>query len=205
MILVIPFFLISIFHIYFIIKNHPRGRYITKPLLMPLLLLLYVFNVEQSSLWIVLALVASFLGDVFLMRSNAHPFILAGIASFMAGHIFYMIAFLKVSGHIPLWFWLWIIPYMAVGILLGRRLFPSMSSMRVPAAIYMGVILFMSFISLTLILSVSFLPFIGSLLFIVSDSLLAFDMFTDKKLSNHASIMMTYILAQFLIVLGFML
>jgi hypothetical protein len=42
------------------------------------------------------------------------------------------------------------------------------------------------------------------LFFITSDSILAFDMFTEKKRTTHTSIMVTYILAQFLIVLGFM-
>ncbi|MDR7002024.1 lysoplasmalogenase family protein [Neobacillus niacini] len=101
----------------------------TKPLLMPLLLLFYILNGKQLDLLIVWALAAAFFGDVFLMWSEKKLLLLAGIVAFL-------------------------------------------------------------------------LPFLGSLLFLISDSLLAFDMFTDKKQTNHAGIMFNYILAQALIVFG---
>jgi uncharacterized membrane protein YhhN len=204
----IPFIIVSILHIILLRKNNQLGRNITKPLLMPLLLLFYIWNVDNFNSLIIWALIASFFGDVFLIWSEQKLFLLGGIASFLIGHIFYVIAFL--SFHFPLWFYLLLVPYIVIGAVISSKLFPSINkSMKLPVGMYMVVILLMSFFSLTRIWSESFipflLPFLGSLFFITSDSILAFDMFTEKKRTTHTSIMVTYILAQFLIVLGFMI
>lgn len=176
----------------------------TKPLLMPLLLLFYVLNGKQLDLLIVWALAAAFFGDLFLMWSEKKLLLLAGIVAFLLGHIFYIAAFMDSSR--PGEFWLFSLLYLGAGTVIGSNLFKSVKDMRIPIGIYMIVILLMSFIMLARFNTVPFLafllPFLESLLFLISDSLLAFDMFTDKKQTNHAGIMYTYILAQALIVFG---
>jgi len=80
--------------------------------------------------------------------------------------------------------------------------------MKVPVIVYLNVILIMSFASFTRIWALKglsfWLPFVGSIFFIASDSLLAFRNFKVKLLKGWASIMITYIFAQFLIVFGFL-
>lgn len=197
----------AIIHIYFSKKNYTIGRMLTKPLLMPLLLLFYFLNTDHYNLLIVSALIASFLGDVLLIWSKRKSFVLGGISAFLIGHIFYIVAFLDTSARVPIWIYSFALIYILIGTIVESKLSPFLNTMKIPVRMYMVVILLMSFFSLTRFWSVSFIsflfPFLGSVLFIVSDTLLAFDMFTDKKQVNHAAIMSTYILAQGFIVLGF--
>jgi len=80
--------------------------------------------------------------------------------------------------------------------------------MKVPVIVYLNVILIMSFASFSRIWALKgllfWLPFVGSIFFIASDSLLAFRNFKVKLSRGWASIMITYILAQLLIIFGFL-
>jgi len=99
-------------------------------------------------------------------------------------------------------------PYIWYGIFILKKLNPYLCSMKVPVIVYLIVILIMSFTSFSRIWAlkgVSFwLPFIGSIFFIASDSLLAFRNFKLKLSRGWISIMVTYILAQLLIIFGFL-
>lgn len=205
------FLIDSIFNIAFAKKNSRKGMLYTKPLLMPLLILFYVSSSYQPNYLIIAALIAGFLGDVFLL-SKKKSFILAGILAFLIGHGFYIIAFLGSSvvmkGN-PLWVYFCLLPYAATGMLLYELLFPSIKFMRRPVIFYMFFIFMMSFISLTRLTAVPFLSFIlvflGSIFFIISDCILAFNMFSDCKKNTTHYIMSTYIMSQFLIVIGFLI
>ena len=80
--------------------------------------------------------------------------------------------------------------------------------MKIPTYIYMVVILVMSFASLIRIwivgISLSFLlPFIGSLFFLCSDYMLGLHTFKGKFKNGNIYIMATYVLAEVLIVGGY--
>lgn len=188
-------------------KDNKFIKNISKPLLMPSLLLLYISSTPNSNILIILALVLCFLGDVFLMRTEL--FIIPGLISFLIGHAFYIIALLKqVSfASLPVWLYILILPYALYGNIIYRKLLPDLKSMKLPALIYLITILTMSFSSFMRIWNVSiynfWLPFIGSLLFISSDSMLAFNIFKRNIRWREVLVMITYIAAQFLIVAGF--
>jgi uncharacterized membrane protein YhhN len=208
----IPFLLFSILNIYYEKNSNRFGILLTKPFLIPFLMLFYLLNESSVNYLILLALFFGFLGDVFLLWSNKQNYILAGIVSFLAGHIFYICVFVENSymvKEIPLWFLLFFIPYIGGALLLFKKLFSSMQSMKLPAIVYMSVIFVMSFTSFSRIWTAPFLSvlltFSGSLAFIISDSLLAFNMFKIKKQRNDVIIMITYILAQLLIILGLLI
>lgn len=205
----IPFLLFSILNIIYVKKNNKLGIFVTKPLLMPLLMLFYLLNASVINYFLLAALTFGFLGDVFLLKNEPQSRILAGIVSFLIGHIFYIYVFAGNSYstlNIPLWALLFLLPYIAGALLLLKKLLPSMQFMKLPATVYMSVILLMSFSSLLRVWTVSFLSFLltftGSLCFILSDSLLAFDLFTVRLKKRDTAVMTTYILAQLLIVLG---
>ncbi|QVK16751.1 lysoplasmalogenase [Mycoplasmatota bacterium] len=205
----IVFILISFLHLTFEIKNYKQGRQITKPLLMPLLLLYYLFSVSNPNYYIIIALVCGFLGDVFLLWASKQSFLLIGLLAFLTGHIFYILVFLNSTQYlntVPYHFYIFLIPYLLLGIYILKQLFPVIKLMKIPTTIYMSIIIIMSFTSLTRMFSVPFLSFlltfIGSLCFLLSDTILAFDLFKQHKKYNDVYVMSTYILAQFLIILG---
>lgn len=205
------FFVVFIVHIIAEKKQNNIGIYITKPLLMPLLAVIYVLNSSNPSYYIVLALFFSFLGDIFLL-SKKQPFFMGGLTSFLIGHSFYITAFLQSissQSNIPLWFYLAIFPYLIYGIIFYRKLSPYLNSLKLPVIIYMVVIILMSFTSLLRFWKFDgfafWLPFIGSLAFFTSDSLLAVDNFKVKINNAGVYIMSVYIFAQLLIILGMLL
>lgn len=207
----ILFILCSFINIIAIWKTGKTAQRISKPLLMPLLLLFYLLSVKTPNLFILFALVGGFLGDTFLLGSGI--FFTLGLVSFLLGHVFYITAFLSPLDFaaIPPSFYLLAIPYILYSIMICKKLFPYIDKKEKPEVIlYMVLLLSMSFSSLLRCWSVSgpqfMLPFIGSLLFIASDSMLAFQVF--QKTSNKragVAIMVTYLLAQSLIVAGLIL
>lgn len=208
----IPFLLFSILNICYEKSSNRLGTLITKPFLMPFLILFYLLNASSVNYLILLALAFGFLGDVFLLYGNKQNCILAGIVSFLIGHILYICVFVENSyivRGIPVWYFLFLLLYIGGALLLFKKLFSSMQSMKLPAIVYMSVILLMSFTSLSRIWTATFLSvlltFSGSLAFILSDSLLAFNMFKMKRKKNNDVIMATYILAQLLIILGLLI
>lgn len=207
-ILFILFIFISVINIISIKDSNILGQCLTKPLLMPVLLLIYVFNTSVPNLFIVFALMFGFLGDIFLMKSD--NIFIAGLLSFLIGHIFYIIALLtSISfSDIHFKFYILLLPYVFIGLIAYKKLLFYINDMKFQVFFYTIVILAMSFSSLIRIYTFNgyqfWFPFIGSILFISSDTMLAFNKFKNKLNKTNIYVMITYISAQLLIVLGFM-
>ena len=186
-------------------------KVLTKPLLVPLIILFYLTNAVHINWFIVTALFFGFLGDVSLLWGSKKIFFVIGLLAFLVGHLFYTLVFLQSIQYfavIPIWFFIFLIPYILYGYSILRILRPNLNEMLVPVVIYMCVILMMSFTSTCRVwngFTLQFiLPFIGSLFFIVSDSALAYNSFNEPQKNYETLIMFTYILAQVLIVAGFL-
>lgn len=184
---------------------------ITKPLLVPLIILFYSISAEKINWLIVTALFFGFCGDVLLLWHEKQIFFIAGLIAFLAGHILYTTVFLLSTSFfkiVPAWFFLCCIPYLAYGLFMIGKLAPYLGSMKIPVMIYMSAILMMSFSSLCRVWRgvdrPFWFPFLGSLFFIVSDSILAVQAFIAKEKNYDAINMLTYISAQVFIVLGFL-
>ncbi|MEA4884880.1 MAG: lysoplasmalogenase [Clostridia bacterium] len=186
-----------------------RARQITKPLLMPLLLLFYWLRAAEPAALVMLALVFSTMGDVLLLRPNKQGTFIAGLLSFLAAHVLYIVVFasnIARADGLPVWFYIIIVPYMlyCIGLFLALR--PHLGPMKAPFVLYCLIISAMSLISLLRVPSFSgagfYLPFIGSLLFMASDSILAIDTFRSKIPYGNMYIMATYVAAQVLIITG---
>lgn len=186
---------------------------LTKPLLVPLIILFYLTSTEHINWLIVTGLFFGFLGDVSLLgESKKFIFFILGLLAFLIGHLFYTWAFLQsiqYFGVVPIWFIIILIPYSLYAYAILRILRPNLQKLLIPVVIYMGVILIMSFTGSCRIwngFTLEFiLPFIGSLFFIVSDSVLAYNKFNVPEKNYETLIMFTYILAQVFIVGGFLL
>lgn len=206
------FCVIFVMHMYFTKNEYNKGRLYTKPFLMPLLLIYYILSVAEVNKLLVIALLFGFMGDVFLMWPKGKNNFILGLGAFLIGNVCYILLFLhgiSFARDVPVWFYLIIIVYAIFARAVLVKLKNHLGHMKVPTYIYMVVILLMSFVSLTRIwvtgMSISFfLPFIGSLLFICSDSMLAFYTFIGEFKNGNMYIMLTYILAQVLIVGGYL-
>jgi len=189
-------------------RKNRKGERICKPLLMPSLLLFYLFTAKDPSLFVILAIAGGFFGDTFLLGSGL--FFVFGLLAFLAGHICYMAACLSASPGItagPLYIAALVL-YAGYVVLACRMVMPSIEKkLRAGAALYMAVLLAMSYCTLLRFQYASparaSVTFIGSLLFILSDSLLAYRIFIKKDSENTGVlVMITYTAAQFLIVAG---
>ena len=98
-IFLVIFFIVAIIEIFGEFKENTKIIYITKPILMPLLILFYIFGViEATSIarvdWlIVVALIGGMGGDIFLMLKDEDKWFLPGMGSFLINQIFYIISF----------------------------------------------------------------------------------------------------------------
>ena len=201
-----------IMHMIFTKNEYHKGRYYTKPFLMPLLAIYYILSTVEVNRFIVMALVFGFIGDVFLMWPNRKSNFMLGLGAFLIGHLCYVLLFLQSVSFmkgVPLWFYLIILIYVIGARIIMKKLSKYLGDMKIPTYLYMIVILLMSFTSFSRIwamnMGVAFLlPFIGSLLFLCSDSMLGFYTFKGKFKNGNIYIMLTYVLAQVFIVAGYL-
>lgn len=197
------FLLVSLADVVSIITMNYQLRYVVKPLILTSLLLLYFVSAVKVNRQYVIALILCLLGDVFLLFSGKQNFIL-GLASFLLGHVFYIIILAKKSEKIlPRLFLQALIPFAIVFITLISVLFKSLDGMLLPVIIYGTIICTMGTFALYHYLKIknnsSLLFLIGSSLFILSDSILAINKFLMPKHILAILVMITYILAQYLI------
>ncbi len=216
-IFLVIFVIVAIIEIFGEFKENTKIIYITKPILMPLLILFYIFGViETTSItrvdWlIVVALIGGMGGDIFLMLKNEDKWFLPGMGSFLINQIFYIIAFfLSITDYVAfnLWGLLLIIPALLILAFTVPRFINKTEDMKIPVLIYMVAILVMHISALLRMADprLQGLPFvlifIGSLSFIFSDASIAVNKWAGEFKNARLIILTTYILAQFYIVLG---
>lgn len=186
----------------------------TKPLLMPLLAVWLVVNTLHNEYAllkkaVLAALLFSMLGDILLMFSGA-LFFLLGLGAFLLAHLCYIGAFSSVigfkSGYLSQNPW-WATPFVAFPICLLIFLWNGIPpDMKIPVAAYASVISVMALSVVNLKGKVADPAFwtllAGALLFVISDSSLAFAKFGQSFEGERLVIMGTYIGGQFLLVLG---
>lgn len=166
--------------------------------------------VEGGPWLLVAALALSAAGDAFLSREGDTAF-LAGLASFLAAHLLYVVLFLRADVD-PLMPWiangLVALVLMLATLLMAWLLWRSAPApLRVPILLYAAAILAMGLSALTLD---SPAIIVGAILFMVSDTLLGTERFLLAGGSPHRTwmrygIWVTYYAAQLLITLGFLL
>ena len=178
----------------------------TQPLLMPLL----IFYVYRSSLGkttgrillLCLALLFSWLGDVVLMYQADEMYFLAGIGLFLIAQVTYIVVLRKSMYQKPAVGTMQVLPFLLYA-LLFFILLPA-DGFTIPIVIF-GVVIMATMARLregnTAYHSYQ-LALFGSILFVVSDSLLVFNAFHTVIPYAGAFIMATYCAAQLLLVLG---
>ena len=83
---------VSALHLIASFRDDAALRKKTKPFLLILLLLYYLFSTDSPSLYLALALLTSWLGDVLLIPKG-HKWFTAGGIAFMFSHLFFVLVY----------------------------------------------------------------------------------------------------------------
>jgi uncharacterized membrane protein YhhN len=185
-----------------------RIEFVLKPATLALLVAVAAINdLGTVKPWVIAALALGLLGDVGLMLSKGHtdpPFI-AGLVAFLLGHVAYIVAFTRLGVH-------------GVDLVAGGLIVAGIAGLAVPAVLrgaartsgapfalvvagYAGVLASMTVLGV----GTACIPIaVGTVLFLISDTLIARERFVRQLPLGGLLIIVTYHLAQFLILIGFL-
>lgn len=207
------FGLVGIVDLALIASGHEELRWYTKPYLMPVLAVGIVVaargRLDRARAALVLGLIASATGDTALLRHGAGAFVL-GTLWFAMAHLAYVVAFANAGrgrGLVRRRPWL-VLPYAAVWLAGTALLWPHLGALRALLVGYSALLTAMAICALDLggriVRRDAVLVAGGAALFVLSDSTLAFARFDPAFAPPQAPllVMLTYLLAQALIVSG---
>jgi uncharacterized membrane protein YhhN len=179
--------------------------YVFKPLTVVLIILIALQAKHATASHyvslVVAGLLCSLAGDVFLMLPRDR--FTAGLVSFLVAHVFYVFAFASGARG----------PSVRAGVALAvygasmlGLLWPGLGKVKAPVVVYVGVILLMAWAALsrapTTVDGGGASAAVGALLFVASDSALAWNRFKGEFRSAQAVVLGTYFAAQWLIALS---
>jgi len=204
------FISVSILHLFTLMRNNSLYKGVTKGFLMPLLLLFYCVSIKDTSLLIILALVCSFIGDVGLFKANRHPLFYqkGSIFSFALTHLFYTLYLFPLKAPNTLLILSFIGALSILVIFYLKIIHPLNNKIKIFLLLYAMIITIMAtsaFIILMYVQTIgAILIFSGAVFFVFSDFLISNQILEDHK-NNEIAIMISYILAQFLLIVGIIL
>ncbi|MFZ9694519.1 MAG: lysoplasmalogenase [Chitinophagaceae bacterium] len=183
----------------------------TKALLLPILFFFFwhqTYGILNRSITVFgVAVVFSWLGDLLLMKGEDPQFFLLGLGSFLLAQVGYSYFFYRIMQKEKIRFGLLlVVPVLIYYATLITWLYPFLHSMLAPVSIYGAIISIM----LLLALHTLYMPAVaagrwfmgGAILFVASDSALAFNKFYAPFDAAPLVIMLTYGLAQLFLTLG---
>lgn len=207
----IPFYIVAILHIIGDGFSWNLALW-TKPLLMPSLLLCFYLSLGDRDRtrscirFAFLALVFSTLGDILLQLEQTMHLPICfyiGLGAFLTAQVMYILCFRNIGSISISRYWITI--YILYFISFLAILYPGMAlGLKIPVTVYGLTLTFMAWNSWRCLKETSdalFAP-IGALLFVASDSILAINKFKSPISFAGIWIMVTYILAQYFIVMG---
>ena len=186
----------ALLHITGLYVKSPSLKMVFKPLTTGLIIFLaFRQNGDAVSTYktlIIVGLMFSLVGDVFLMLPRER--FIAGLVSFLVAHLFFITAFTLHSG--PFWNWFYLAPVVVYFGLLSNILLKHTGKMTFPVVVYSLVILFFAWQAGG---RYDFAPstqtaygLLGAVLFVFSDSLLAYNKFVKPLRWAPAGIMVLY-------------
>nr|WP_124221556.1 lysoplasmalogenase [Aquisalibacillus elongatus] len=180
----------------FIIPDWPLGIKLIFKVIPMILIIWYAFlKLPKHRLFVhyavIIGLVFSAIGDVTL-----HWFIV-GLSAFLIAHVFYLIGFLT-QWRTSFVRSITIVPFIIYSYILGNGILQSITdnTLVIPVMVYIIVITAMAWAA---VMARNVYAIIGALLFVISDSILAWNMFVTNVPYSGIWIMTTYYSAQFLI------
>ena len=195
-------------------KHWIRVRFITKPL--SLILLILIFSLlggwVQPGFWFGAGLLFSLVGDIFLLLRSR--FFIAGLFSFLIAHLLYIIGFNFGTLELNTWGLLPILLVVGLVILTYPRIVGGVRRRLEHKRLWLPVVLYMLTITIMLLsammtwfrdqwtVEAALLVSVGALLFTISDTLLATGRFLRPVPYGNFLVMFTYHLGQIGITAG---
>ena len=184
-----------------VVTGNKRADYFFKPAALTALIALA--SVQDAPEAVVAALVFSLVGDVFLMLPRKSLFIF-GLASFFFAHIAYFIAFRPVADE----WWIPAVVLLPIAVFLVSRMKRGAGPLFPAVVAYMAAILGMVVAALSQMWesdATESWPFAaaGALLFMTSDALIGWNRFVKPLAWAPVAIIVTYHVAQMLLVWSF--
>lgn len=197
--------------------GHPESwipGFILKAMIIPVLMVLFLANVKLKGnrlhKFMLAGLFFSWGGDVLLEIPKVYgDFFIPGLLSFMIAHAMYLTVFFTAPGpNIIKKKPLLAAPALVYGAVLVYFLSPGLGAMKMPILIYATVILTMLSGAINRYEKTNrpsyWLVLTGAILFVLSDSGIAFSKFIHPFGGSSWFIMTTYVAAQYLIVVGYL-
>ncbi len=197
------------------IKNFPKGLFIAIKILPALISVIIILVFRPSGTWfyilLAVALVFCALGDIGMETK-----FLAGVLFFLIAHLFFTTNFLWHSyllgvSLLPLLTFVISYAIMIFVIILAVRFLdssePRLGSLKIPLIVYVLILSLTLSSSLMLWLTagnlLGFVPFIGAIIFVISDLLIGVRLFHRHFKKAEFTIFSTYYFAIFTLSLGF--
>lgn len=197
-------------HLYASLKQNKKLRNYTKPFLITSLLGFYVLATSELRVVTIIALIFSWIGDLWLMIPGVKYFAIGGV-SFMISHIFFVASYIydicfKNVNTIAIVL-LAIFFAITVSIIFSRLKKHLPAKLFYPMYLYLLINGTMNCFAIFRMLSntttSTIITCIGAILFFISDSALFFVRFKkDCKLKTHFLVMLTYSIGELLIIIG---
>ena len=216
-IFLVLYLITSVLHLIASYRDDKDWRRRTMPLLLFFLILFYVTSPQEKNVYLILALVFSWLGDLLLMGKGNTMFTLGGI-SFGLSHLFFIFTFTGfiIFEHVNLVFVILLFTIYAVLSYIVIKLVKDTTpkKMVVPMYVYLIFNTIMNLFAFMqtgfgnrqeLTFSFTLVSYIGAALFFISDCVLfVVRYYKDPEAiwKKHFTVMFTYLLAELLIVLG---
>jgi len=202
----------SIIYLIILLSGFDRFDLFLKPILIPIIGFgAYFYRKFPTQNTLLAALVFSWIGDVILLFTDlGEIYFILGLVSFLISHILLCVLFNKqnkirkkqnkalfISGSV-------LIALYLIGMI--SVLMPHLGNLETPVIVYASIISIMLLFAFNGLLvwekPGNYLVFLGALFFVASDSILALNKFYAPIPKSSFFIMLTYLLAQYLIVLG---
>jgi uncharacterized membrane protein YhhN len=205
---------LSILYLLIVFLGQEQLAWFIKPFLIPFISLGVIFHGSFPSKKLLLsALVFSWIGDIILLFSDKHEaYLISGLIAFLISHMVYIITFskqLKIGNRKnKAVFWIGVTVIIVYLLTMLAILSPSLGDFKIPVFVYALVISTMLLFAFKGFLiwqePANWYILLGAIIFVSSDSILAFDKFYLGASIIQAPflIMVTYLVAQYLIVKG---
>ncbi|MXO05814.1 lysoplasmalogenase [Flavobacterium sp. HBTb2-11-1] len=202
----------SVAYLIVLLTGHEHFDLFLKPILIPIIGFgVYFYRKFPSQNILLAALALSWLGDVILLFTDlGEIYFILGLVCFLTAHIIYCILFNKQKRNRkkqnkPIFiFGSILIAFYLIGMI--SVLMPHLGDLEIPVSIYASVISIMLLFAFNGFLvwekPGNKLVFFGAIFFVISDSILAINKFYVPIQKSSFFIMLTYLLAQYLIVVG---
>ncbi|WP_078382446.1 lysoplasmalogenase [Sutcliffiella halmapala] len=198
-------FLSAISYLLAIKTKNQTLLYILKPGTMLLIIIFALTSLPSSTpgfaTWILVGLVLSLFGDIFLMLPKDR--FLPGLIAFLLAHICYIIAFLQlpVQQEVNVFFTIGLMVVALFFFAILQKQIQKNSGLQLVIAVFFYIVLITAMVWCA-VATANLLIIVGAVLFYFSDATLAWDRFVKPLKLRSYLVMSTYFSAQYLFALA---